>query len=70
MLQIIIRKRKKKLRHWPPAAADACLGRCDCMREGRAAVSQWCQGGSFESLPGSLLATTHSAVRTPVMGKS
>jgi len=37
---------------------------------GRAAVSQWRQGGSFESLPGFLLATTHSAVRTPVMGKS
>jgi len=31
--------------------------------------SQWRQG-LFESLPGSLLATSHSAVRTPVMGKS
>jgi len=37
MFQIIIRKRQKLL-HWPPAAADACLGRCDCMRAERAAV--------------------------------
>jgi len=27
-------KCEKKLLHWPPAAADACLGRCDCMRVG------------------------------------
>jgi len=32
--------REKKLRHWLPAAADACLGWCDCMRAGRATVRQ------------------------------
>jgi len=30
---------EKKLQHWLPAAADACLGQCDCMRAGRVAVS-------------------------------
>ena len=53
----------------PAAAADACLGRCACMRAGREAV-RWSAAlrrvcGMFESLPGSFLAATHSAVRTP-----
>ena len=32
--------REKKLRHLLLAAADACLGQCDCMRAWRAAVRQ------------------------------
>ena len=58
-------------------AADhsrSCIpGRCDSMREleEREQTVGGADADLFESLPGSLfsLAATHSAVRTPVMGK-
>jgi len=74
MLQKIIRKLEKKLRHWPPAAADAFLGRCDYMRVLRTGVRQSVASRrvrlNLSRLPGSLLVTIHSTVRTPVMGRS
>jgi len=62
--------REKKLWHCRPPLMCSWDGVTAWEWGERQSDSQWRQGGWFESLPGSLLVATRSAVRTSVMGKS